>query len=62
MINEFLMKQGFERMESDPCIYKKIDKVLEGDRIKLNHLIVALYVDDVLVACSNKTLCKNLET
>jgi hypothetical protein len=49
-------------MESDPCIYKKIDKVLEGDRIKLNHLIVALYVDDVLVACSNKTLCKNLET
>ena len=22
MINKFLIKQGFERMEADPCIYK----------------------------------------
>ena len=54
MINEFLIKHGFERMEADPCIYKKVDKVLEGGRVKLKHSIVALYVDDLLVACSNK--------
>ena len=61
MINEFLVKQGFKRMEADPCIYKKVYKVLEGGRVKLKHSIVAFYVDDLLVACSNKTMCKNLE-
>ena len=48
-------------MEANPCIYKKVDKVLDGGKIKLKHSIRALYVDDLLVACSIKTMCKNLE-
>jgi hypothetical protein len=48
-------------MEADPCIYKTVDKVLEGGKVKLQHSIVALYVDDLLVGCSNNTMCKNLQ-
>ena len=26
MVNKFLIKKGFERMEADPCIYKKTER------------------------------------
>ena len=37
------MEQGFKQSEAEPCMYSKTD----GDG---RHLIVAVYVDDLVVA------------
>jgi Reverse transcriptase (RNA-dependent DNA polymerase) len=61
MVNDFLISKMFERMEADPCIYKKTEKVKVDGKEQVRHSIVALYVDDLLVACSTTRMCKDLE-
>ena len=51
----------FERLEADPRIYKRTDTYVEKVVTKYKHSLVALYVDDLIIACSNQQLCNNLE-
>ena len=62
MINGVLLEMGFEPLEADPCIYKKTERVKVDGKDQIRHSIVALYVDDLLVACSTTKMCKDLET
>ena len=48
-------------MEADPCIYKKTESVKVDGKDQIKHSIVALYVDDLLVACSTTKMCKDPE-
>jgi hypothetical protein len=48
-------------MEADPCIYKKTERVKVDGKDQIKHSIVALYVDDLLVAFSTTKMCKDLE-
>ena len=48
-INEFLVSIGFTNTEADPCIYKRTEK---GPNNKDQYTIVALYVDDLIIATS----------
>ena len=58
-INGFLKERGFQRMEADSCIYIRPEW---DDAAQCNkYSIVALYVDDLIIACSNIQMCKNLE-
>ena len=42
-INEFLVKDlHFERLEADPCIYRKTDTHMEKSETKYKHFLVAL--------------------
>ena len=61
MVNNFLISKKFERMEADPCIYKKTERVKVDGKEQVRHSTVALYVDDLLVACSTTRMCKDLE-
>ena len=47
-INEFLKNSGYVQCKSDPCLYIK----REGD----NLMLVALYVDDLLLASNSKKM------
>jgi Reverse transcriptase (RNA-dependent DNA polymerase) len=70
--HNFLISKKFERMEADPCIYKKTERETERERERerervkvygkeqIKHSLVALYVDDLLVACSITRMCKDL--
>ena len=62
MINTYLIEQGFTRLEADSCIY--IKEVLSQDKgnTKGNqYQLVALYVDDLIIAASSKNLITKLE-
>ena len=50
-IIDFLIKSGFQRMEADSCIYVRPqwDEATQCNK----YSIVALYVDDLIIACSN---------
>ena len=61
MVNDFLISKEFERMEVDPCTYKKKERAKVDGKKQIRHSIVALYVDDLLVACSTTNMCKDLE-
>ena len=61
IVNNLLISKKFERMEADPCIYKKTERVKIDGKKQVRHSIVALYVDDLLVACSTTRMCKDLE-
>jgi Reverse transcriptase (RNA-dependent DNA polymerase) len=51
----------FRRLEADPCIYKKtVPKEVNGV-MKEQHALIALYVDDLLIACSSNKMCRDLE-
>jgi Reverse transcriptase (RNA-dependent DNA polymerase) len=58
-INEFLFSIGFTNTEADPCIYKRTEK---GPYNKDQYTIVALYVDDQIIATSNKDNYKKPES
>ena len=47
------MKIGFTNTEADPCIYKRTKK---GPDNKDQYTIVALYVDDLIIATSAKSM------
>jgi Reverse transcriptase (RNA-dependent DNA polymerase) len=61
-VDKFLVtKLGFRRLEADLCIYTKtLIQEVNGVK-KEQHSLIALYVDDLLIACSNKQMCKDLE-
>ena len=61
MINGVLLGMGFVPLEADPCIYKKTVRSLVNGIMKDKHYIIALYVDDLLIACSTPTMCNELE-
>jgi hypothetical protein len=45
LLRDWLVSQGYRQLMSDPCIY-----IFEADGI---FDMIALYVDDILVACNN---------
>ena len=52
-LNGFLKELNLRQMEEDPCVYSKRD----GDKI----LILAVYVDDLIVATNNHKLFNHLK-
>jgi hypothetical protein len=50
---------GFTNTDADPCIYKRTEK---GPNNKDQYTIVALYVDDLIIATSVKDSYKKLES
>jgi Reverse transcriptase (RNA-dependent DNA polymerase) len=61
-INEYLISNDFMRLEADPCIYLKIIEINSNGTITTHYLMVALYVDDLLIAGSTKNLVTMLES
>ena len=61
LINAYLVENGFKRMEADPCIYIKEFQVDEKGVQKTQYQIVALYVNDLIIAASTKNLLTALE-
>ena len=51
-VNDILLKMGFIRCKSDTCIY------MRRDDSNLN--IIAIYIDDMLLACPNELDMKNI--
>ena len=50
-VDKFLVTQlGFRRLEADPCIYKKAVLKEVNGVMKEQHALIALYVDDLLIA------------
>ena len=61
-INEYLISNDFTRLEADPCIYVKIIETNNNGTIITHYQMVALYVDDLLIAGSTKNLVTKLES
>jgi hypothetical protein len=62
VIYQYLLDNGFTRLETDPCIYvKNIETNVNGVNTK-KYLMVALYVDDLLIAGSTKNMVTQLES
>ena len=61
LINEYLIESGFQRLEADPCIYVREIQIEINGEIVIKFQIVALYVDDLIIAASNKNLITDLE-
>ena len=61
LINDYLIESGFQRLEADPCIYVREIKVVANGQTVIKFQIVALYVDDLIIAASNKNLITDLE-
>ena len=57
-INQYLIDNGFTRLEADPCIYETVVNGITNTK----YLMVALYVDDLLIAGSTKNMVTQLET
>ena len=55
------MEIGFQRLETDPSIYVKEIKSEINGNIIIQYQLVALYVDDIILAASTKNLLTNLE-
>jgi hypothetical protein len=52
-INAFLESQGFIKSEADPCLYRKIST--EGE------ILLAIYVDDIIIAASTMELVNGVK-
>ena len=48
LIHKFFISEGFKQSKCDPCLYMKFDDC--------NITIVLIWVDDLIIACSNKLL------
>ena len=48
-------------MEAEPCIYIREVHITEKGETKIRHQLVALYVDDLIIAASTKNLITDLE-
>ena len=61
LINQYLVEKNFVRLEADPCLYVKEIKFKEKEAIRTQFMIVAIYVDDLIIAASTKKLIQKLE-
>ena len=61
-INQYLIDNGFTRLEADPCIYGENTETVVNGIKNTKYLMVALYVDDLLIAGSTKNMVTQLET
>ena len=61
-INQYLLDNGFTRLEADPCIYVKNIETTANGVTNIKYLMVALYVDDLLIAGSTKNIVTQLES
>ena len=50
------------RLEADPCIYVKNTETIVNGVKNTKYLMVALYVDDLLIAGSTKNMVTQLES
>ena len=53
LINGYLLEIGFQRLETDPSIYVEEIKSEINGNIIIQYQLVALYVDDLILAASN---------
>ena len=60
-MNAYLIEKGFTKMEADPCIYIREVVVDVNGVKKTQYQLVALYVDDLIIAASTKNLITDLE-
>ena len=61
LMNAYLIEKGFTRMEADPCIYIR-EVVIDVNGVKrTQYQLVALYVDDLIIAASTKNLITDFE-
>ena len=56
LINGYILENGYQRLEADPCIYVKEIKTEVNGIKTIQYQIVALYVDDLILAASTKKL------
>jgi len=56
ILNEELIKIGFNRLKSEPCVYTKLNKSKEII------CILSVYVDDILIAGTNQEINKEKES
>ena len=56
MLNQYLIDEKFERLEANPCLYVKVLAINENGIVKTQFMIVAIYVDDLIIAASTKNL------
>ena len=61
MIIKVLLDMGFEPLEADPCIYKKTVRGMVNRVMKDKHYLIALYIDDLIIAYSTPQMCNELE-
>ena len=61
LINGYLLENGYQRLEADPYIYVKEIKTEVNGITTIQYQIVALYIDDLILAASTKNLLTNLE-
>ena len=61
-INQYLVDNGFTRLEADPCIYVKNIETTVNGVTNIKYLMVALYVDDLLIAGSTKNMVTQPES
>ena len=60
-MDAYLIEKGFTRMEANPCIYiREVVVDLNGVK-KTQYQLVAVYVDDLIIAASTKNLITDLE-
>ena len=61
MLNQYLIDKNFERLEADPCLYVKVLTINEKGIVKTQFMIMAIYVDDLIIAALTKNLITNIE-
>jgi hypothetical protein len=61
MINDYLISQGFERLEADPCIYRKEVTTTVNNVETKQYIFITLYVDDLIISASTKSLIRELK-
>ena len=54
-IDTFLLSNGYRKCSADPCVYMKSVKQKDG---KIDFVIIALYVDDILFFSNNTKMLK----
>jgi len=52
-LNDTLKGLGFEATKTKPCLYKKISQN--------SYNLIAIYVDDIIIACSKKSDMDNIK-
>jgi Reverse transcriptase (RNA-dependent DNA polymerase) len=61
ILNQYLIDKKFERLEADPCLYVKVLTINEKGIVKTQFMIVAIYVDNLIIAASTKKLITNIK-